>query len=269
MTAYRRFVALGDSQTEGLNDGSDHGVDGAGFRGWADRLAEHLAATTSPDLLYANLAVRGCRARHVVETQLPAALTLEPDLATVVVGMNDVLRHDFDLDATVDHVERTFAELTATGCRVYSMTFPDIGRMLPVMAWLRPREATLNERLSEAARRHGVEMLDLFPLELCGDPRMWSHDRIHGSTIGHTLIGAGMAELLDLPGSDHTWAAPLPDPPGAGLLSVVRREAGWATGFMAPFLLRQLRGHGPMRDHGPKRPGLLPVTESAVVDGTL
>ena len=36
---YLRYVALGDSQTEGLNDGSDE----SGFRGWADRLADLLA----------------------------------------------------------------------------------------------------------------------------------------------------------------------------------------------------------------------------------
>jgi lysophospholipase L1-like esterase len=54
--AYTRYVAIGDSQTEGLWDGDDDG----GLRGFADRLAEHLDAL-SPGLQYANLAVRGCR----------------------------------------------------------------------------------------------------------------------------------------------------------------------------------------------------------------
>ena len=130
--SYRRYVALGDSQTEGLNDGDD----AVGVRGWADRFAEALAATTSPGLLYANLALRGCRARDVRHGQLGAALEMEPDLASVVVGMNDLLRHDYDADATVRDVEETFAALRATGCQVVTMTFPDIGRMLPVMAWL-------------------------------------------------------------------------------------------------------------------------------------
>ena len=35
---YVRYVALGDSQTEGLNDGDEV----AGYRGWADRLATVL-----------------------------------------------------------------------------------------------------------------------------------------------------------------------------------------------------------------------------------
>ena len=91
------------------------------------------------------------------------------------------------------------------------MTFPDIGRMLPVMAWLRPREVELNRRLVEAAARYDVPVLDLFPLEMCGDPELWSHDRIHGSSEGHTRIAAGMAQLLGLPGSDQT-GGPRPGP---------------------------------------------------------
>ncbi|MYT23890.1 SGNH/GDSL hydrolase family protein, partial [Streptomyces sp. SID7760] len=45
-----RYVALGDSQTEGLGDGDD----ATGLRGLADRLAEQLAVH-SPGLAYANL----------------------------------------------------------------------------------------------------------------------------------------------------------------------------------------------------------------------
>jgi lysophospholipase L1-like esterase len=261
-TAYRRFVALGDSQTEGLNDVDHSGA----LVGWADRLAAALEATTSPGLAYANLAVRGARAADVFDRQLPAALALEPDLATVVVGMNDVLRHDYDPDRTVALVEQTFAALTATGCRVLTMTFPDIAMMLPVLARLRPREEALNARLKAAAERHGVEVLDLFPLPLCGDPQMWSHDRIHGSTVGHTRIAAAMAALLELPGADESWAGP--DQHGrrpaevAGRFArwvAVSQDARWVATFLVPFLGRQLLRRGVER--APKRPLLLPLQQ--------
>ncbi len=251
--SYARYVALGDSQTEGLNDGDD----ATGIRGWADRLAEALATSTSPGLHYANLAVRGCRARHVRHGQLDAALALRPDLASVVVGMNDLLRHDYDVDATVRDVEETFAALTATGCRVVTMTFPDIGRMLPVMAWLRPREVELHRRLVAAAERHDVTVLDLFPLAMCGDPAMWSHDRIHGSSEGHARIAAGMAEVMGLPGSDPAWRESAPS--GTSLLGAVRRDAWWTATFVVPFLTRQLLGRGPGAGRSAKRPELEPV----------
>src|ERR1700677_4151624 len=57
MSAFERYVAIGDSATEGLGDPVGPG----GFRGWADRLAERLAKT-NPTVQYANVAVRGRRA---------------------------------------------------------------------------------------------------------------------------------------------------------------------------------------------------------------
>ena len=78
---YLRYVALGDSQTEGLGDGDDT----VGLRGFADRLAEHLAAV-NPGLRYANLAVRGRVADQVRAEQLGPALALHPALAAVVAG---------------------------------------------------------------------------------------------------------------------------------------------------------------------------------------
>ncbi|MBO9522066.1 MAG: SGNH/GDSL hydrolase family protein [Nocardioidaceae bacterium] len=252
-TEYFRFVALGDSQTEGLNDGTDE----AGHRGWADRFAEMLARTTSPELHYANLAVRGCRARHVREVQLPAALALRPDLATVVVGMNDLLRHDFDADAVVEDVEATVAGLRATGCRVATMTFPDVAMVLPVLRWLRPKQAALNLRLVEVASRYDVDVLDLFPLSISAERGMWSHDRIHGSAVGHGRIAEGMAHLFGLPGADPDWASTIATP--RSLLRTIRDDGHWVATFLVPFLVKQLRGQ-PYAAAVAKRPGLLPVT---------
>ena len=56
MTTFRRYVAIGDSSTEGLEDPDGHG----GYRGWADRLAQHIADAQDEPLEYANLAIRGC-----------------------------------------------------------------------------------------------------------------------------------------------------------------------------------------------------------------
>lgn len=261
VVSYHRLVALGDSQTEGLNDFARDGTP----RGWVDRFAESLATTTSPDLTYANLAVRGCRARHVTETQLPIALALEPDLAIVAVGMNDVLRHDFEFAEVAGHIDRCVAALSGTGARVLMMTFPDISRMLPVMGWLRPREAALNREIGAIAGRYGADLLDLFPLAICGDRAMWSRDRIHGSRLGHRRIAAAMAELLELPGADGTWRDPISPP--ASRLTVVRRDSQWLATFLGPFLMRQLLGRGTGADGAPKRPSLTPVRRASLLHG--
>lgn len=257
MGPFRRYVALGDSQTEGLDDRYPDGSP----RGWADRLAEALAATTSPELQYANLAVRGCRARHVRTEQLPAALAMEPDLATVAVGMNDVLRHDFDLEACVRDVEETIAALRATGCAVLTMSFPDIALMLPLMSWLRPREVALDVRLREVASRYDVPLLDLFPLPMCADPALWSHDRIHGSSEGHRRIAAGMAALAGVPAVDPGWATPRPEHVGPGPVRSLARDLWWAATFMAPWLWRQV-AHRERPPDVAKRPVLSAVAGS-------
>ncbi len=53
---WRRMVAVGDSFTEGIGDPDP--LRPGGHRGWADRVAEVLAASVD-DFAYANLAVRG------------------------------------------------------------------------------------------------------------------------------------------------------------------------------------------------------------------
>jgi lysophospholipase L1-like esterase len=240
VASWSRFVALGDSQTEGLNDLAPDGTP----RGWADRLAERLAATTSPGLLYANLAVRGCRARHVREVQLPRAVELAPDLATVAVGMNDLLRHDYDLESTLADIETTIVGLQAAGAHVVSMTSPDIAKMLPAMGWLAARQRVFHDRLRALHRRHDVPTLELAGQPMGAARELWSHDRIHGSPEGHRRVAEGMAHLLDLPGSDDRWAeveATRLDP-----VRLVLGELGWARAFLGPWLAGQVRGrHAP------------------------
>src|SRR2546423_15676260 len=86
---YQRFVALGDSCTEGLDDPYP---DGAVYRGWADLVATRLAQD-DPGFRYANLGVRGRRLDQIIVEQIPAAETLRPDLVALFGGGNDLMSH--------------------------------------------------------------------------------------------------------------------------------------------------------------------------------
>ncbi|MFJ8132076.1 SGNH/GDSL hydrolase family protein [Streptomyces hydrogenans] len=262
---YRRYVALGDSQTEGVGDGDDL----AGLRGWADRLAEHLART-DPGVRYANLAVRGRLAGAVRAEQLPAALALRPDLATVVAGVNDLLRPGFDADETAGHLEAVFAALTGQGVHVATLTFPDVGRITPLARPLVPRVHALNDRIREAARRHGVTVAETAHHEVVTDPRMWSADRLHASPLGHARIAEAVADALSLPGSGDGWARPLPPRTAPTRLRAAAGELAWAGSFLGPWLARRVRGRSSGDGRAAKRPELLPVVpvgRSAVHDG--
>lgn len=252
---HQRYVALGDSQTEGVGDGDD----ATGLRGWADRLAEHLVSV-SPGLQYANLAVRGRLAAEVHAEQLDPALALRPDLATVVAGMNDLIRPRFDAAAVAEHVETMFAELTAAGAQVATVTYPDVGKIAPIARRLVPRVVDLNNRIREAASRHGVLVVEAWDVPVTVDPRLWSADRLHASPLGHERIAAAMAQTLELPGFDGSWADPLPA--NTGQLTrwrIAAYEVRWAATFLGPWIGRRLRGRSSGDGRTAKRPQLLPV----------
>ncbi|MEU0301778.1 SGNH/GDSL hydrolase family protein [Streptomyces sp. NPDC006175] len=251
---YVRYVALGDSQTEGVGDGDDS----TGLRGWADRLAERLTAV-DPALQYANLAVRGRVAAQVRDGQLGPALALRPDLATVVAGVNDLLRPRFDAVEVAGHLEEMFAALTAAGARVATMTFPDVGKIAPLARPVRGRVFELNDRIRAAAARHGVAVAEIDLHAAAADPRLWSTDRLHTSPLGHERIAAAVAQALQLPGSDDAWTRPLPEQrlPSRGRAAAA--EVRWAAAFLGPWLGRRLRGRSSGDGRTAKRPLLQPL----------
>src|SRR6185312_14099391 len=104
---WSRYVAIGDSFTEGLWDDPDGRE--APQRGWADLLASHLSARRraagEPPLEYANLAIRGRLLRPILVDQVPAAIDLAPDLVSLVGGGNDLLRPSADVDRMARNLE--------------------------------------------------------------------------------------------------------------------------------------------------------------------
>src|SRR5690625_2158042 len=138
------YVALGDSVTEGMSDPypDSDSVPNGRFRGWADRVAEHLASRID-EVRYANLAVRGKLIRQIRDEQVAEAVAMAPDLITLCAGGNDTLRPGGDPDEVVRIFESIVAELTATGAHVVVFTGFDTG-MHSVMRHLRGKIATYN-----------------------------------------------------------------------------------------------------------------------------
>ncbi|MER7666404.1 SGNH/GDSL hydrolase family protein [Streptomyces sp. NPDC096193] len=251
---FERYVALGDSQTEGVGDGDDV----TGLRGWADRLAE-LLAVANPRLQYANLAVRGRVARQVRSEQLGPALALRPDLVTVVAGVNDILRPRYEAVEVADELEAMFAALTASGAQVVTLAFPDLSKIAPMARPLAPRLTDLNARVRAAASRHGVTVVDTGGYAVTTDPRLWTVDRLHAGPLGHERIAAAVAHTLCLPGSDDAWSHPLPPLSAPGAVQALTAELRWAAGFLGPWIGRRLRGRSSGDGRSAKRPQLLPV----------
>ena len=255
MTGYQRYVAIGDSQTEGVGDGDDR----VGLRGWADRLAERLAAA-NPGLEYANLAVRGRLAGQVQAEQLEPALRLRPDLATVVAGLNDLLRPGFEAGEVIGHLEAMFAELTGAGAQVVTICYPDIVKVAPMARLLRGRVFDFNARIRAAAARHGVLAVETDGVPFSTDARSWSPDRLHLSPLGHRLAAAAVAHALGLPDVDPAWREPLPALPPAAPWQTAAAELRWTGNFLGPWVYRRIRGRSSGDGRTAKRPELAPVT---------
>src|ERR1700712_555349 len=154
--AWRSFVAMGDSFTEGMNDAYPDGT----FRGWADLVAARLAVDSGPDFRYANLAIRGRLLDKVLGQQLEPTLAMHPDLVSFAAGGNDALRPRMDARSLVDRIDPTIARLRASGADVILFRFADVTARLPAQRMLGPRAAVLNDGTRELADRHGAILID-------------------------------------------------------------------------------------------------------------
>lgn len=254
---FARYVALGDSTTEGLDD-----PDGAGgYRGWADRLAARIA-TQQGTLAYANLGVRGRCAHEIKAEQLGPALALRPDLATVVAGMNDLLRIGFDARRIAGEIGEMQRALVARGCVVVTFTIPDIAHRLalsPIARILSSRTHALDDEIRRVSAASGAILLDLAAHQIASDPRMWSRDRLHANPDGHARIADAVAHALALPGSDERWRDPLPAAPVAGLRGRLTEHVRWGRDYFVPWLWRRVHGPPASAPLTPKRPSLAPV----------
>jgi lysophospholipase L1-like esterase len=252
---FERYVAVGDSTTEGLDD-----PDGAGgFRGWADRLAERLAREQGGRLLYANLAVRGRVARQIREEQLERALALRPDLATVVAGMNDLVRPRFEAGPVAQDVEIMQRALLAGGATVLTFTLPDLKAVIPLARPLASRTRALNEALRRVSAQTGAILFDLGSHPLVSDPRLWSPDRFHANALGHARIAAALAHAIGLPGVDDPWMSPTAETLAGRPAFELAAELSWWRRFFLPWLWRHLRGRSSGDGRQAKRPTLQPV----------
>ncbi|WP_299572158.1 SGNH/GDSL hydrolase family protein [uncultured Williamsia sp.] len=251
---WSRFVALGDSQTEGLADGDER----TGYRGWADRLAEQMARS-QPGAVYANLAVRGRRAAEVRSEQLPAALALRPTVAAVSAGVNDVLRTGFDARAVADELDAMFVALRAIDCVVVTMTFPRLAHPVPGGAAIGRRITALNHEIRRVAARSDVAVIDLALHDVASDPRLWSRDRLHLNSTGHRRLADAAADVLGVPDSDDAWVVPLPPMPRSSLRERVAADTRWTVTFLLPWLLRRVRGRSSGDRRTAKRPQLASV----------
>lgn len=154
-----RYLALGDSFTCGTG--------GPPELSFPSQLKRALSKK-GLDVRVENVAVNGYSTNEVIAEELEALERFKPDVVTLAIGANDIVRHD-DLDAYRANLKKIFKAITdAKVKRVYVLPQPDWSQSPVSEAFgdrdaIRARIETFNAILSEEAKRAGATYLDLFP----------------------------------------------------------------------------------------------------------
>ena len=260
---FERYVAMGDSFTEGVGDVRPDG----GLRGWADLVALGLAAAsaarrepgrpnapTSPGdaesapFSYANLAIRGKLLGPIVDGQLDAALALRPDLLSVCGGGNDVMRPRVQMSEVVGHMHRVVDRAEAQGVHVLVLVGANPTRHLPLGSLIGRRGDRFTQACRDAFVRPGITFVDNWADPELAELRFWSEDRIHLNSRGHARVAANVLNALGLP-------VPAAEITAA---SQVRTPAYYREHVM-PWIGRRLTGRSSGDGRTARRPTLLPV----------
>ena len=250
---WQRYVALGDSFTEGVGDPDPTRPNG--LRGWADRVADALAVD-NPGFQYANLAIRGRKLPAIIDEQIEPALALRPDLVTIHGGGNDVLRPKVDIDALAKSYGDAVARLRGSGATVLMFTLPDTVTN-PAFKVVRGRIAIFNEWVHEIADTHGVLLVDMWRNHDYDPKQMLDDDRLHLNSSGHQEMAIRVLETLGVVHALEPY--PLKEVQRLTPREQLADNLTWAKQYFAPWVKRRLTGRSSGDGVTPKYPTLTPV----------
>jgi lysophospholipase L1-like esterase len=253
-----RYVALGDSFTEGVGD--DDPTRPNGVRGWADRVAEQLGAA-GPGFGYANLAIRGRKLRQIMAEQVDAAVALKPTLVSIYAGANDILRPKIDIDDLLAEYDAGIRKLAATGATVVMFTGFD-ARGSKIFGTMRGRTAIYNELVRGIAGDHNALLVDYWRFSEYYDWGMWARDRMHMSAAGHANMAKRVLTVLE---HEHSIDVPPMTPaPAVQMWSPRSAEPDVAKAHRAPGPPSSNAESSAVRSCG----STTPATQEAPLPGT-
>lgn len=208
---WRRMVVLGDSVAAGVLEPLEGYRDLDGVA----RVAEVLAAA-NPSFTYRNLGERDLRLAEIRARQLPEALKLEPDLAVIAAGGNDVLGRSFDEEKIRSELTMIIEPLVAHGAQLVTLGLFDLPRSglmpEPYSQTMAERFDTLDAITARIAAEHGGVHVDNHHHPRAADHRIFATDRIHANARGHAIAAANLARTLVRPLNEAPPAETTPPP---------------------------------------------------------
>ncbi|GAA2991960.1 lysophospholipase L1-like esterase [Microbacterium terrae] len=226
-----RYVAIGDSFTEGVGDELPDGR----VRGWADLVAEGWAASGA-DVEYANFAIRGKLVQPIVDEQLEPALALRPTHLSFNGGGNDMLRPRTSVSRVVAAFEHVLRRCDEEGVQLIVLSGANPSGQLPLRRVIQRRGDLLSAAVSAAlADRPDVVRAFNWPDRELSSPPYWSEDRLHMNSRGHHRVAARVLTSLGVEPPAAWWSLPpLPD--------VGARGTAYYREHVGPWIQRRLTG---------------------------
>ncbi len=188
-----RYVALGDSFTIGTGTSPD--------RSFPARLAALWQGHHPVELT--NLGVNGYSTQELLDLELPRAQELRPELVTLAVGANDIVRGR-EPAAYRQNVRSLLDRLRALGLRgdrIWVIPQPDWSRSPVAAAFGDPadllaRIELYNSILRDEATRAGARWVELFPLmRREAQQGQLAEDGLHPSAAAYAAWAEELAKL--------------------------------------------------------------------------
>jgi lysophospholipase L1-like esterase len=245
-----RYVAIGDSFTEGVGDELPDGS----VRGWADLVAQGLADAGRVPIQYANFAIRGRLAWPIVHEQLEPALALMPTHLSFNGGGNDMLRPRTPLSDIVDAFSHVLRRCDEQGVRFILLSGGDPSAGLPGGGLVKRRGDSLARLVDQrfADRTDIIRALN-WPDRVLATGSFWSHDRLHMNASGHHRVAARVLSALGAEAPAEWWAMIDQEAPDE-----VRRIDFYREHF-APWVRRRLARSSSGDGRDPKYPEWITV----------
>lgn len=249
-----RYVAIGDSFTEGVGDEQPDGS----VRGWADLVAQGLADATGEPIDYANLAIRGRLLGPILAEQLEPAIALGPTLLSFNGGGNDMLRPGTDMASIIAATEGALSRIQQAGIEPLLLAGANPTGGLPNGGSVSRKGSELTRAAGAVAERLGIRFSDNWSDPELALSQYWSRDRLHLAPVGHHRVAANVLRALghSAPADWVVTADPLATP-------TVRDQLRYTREHVLPWIGRRLTGRSSGDGLTAKYPAFVTVTPRA------
>lgn len=176
-----RYLALGDSYTIGTGASTP-------AHSWPSIIAERLRQQTGQKVELTNPAVNGFTTLDLIRKELPEVRRLKPDLVTILIGVNDLVRERTPADyrASLVRIYDEVRKEEERRGRVFAVSIPNWSVVPAAREYGDPEQIrdltdTFNDIAREEAEKRGFGWIDITAASLSGlgSPGWIAEDGLH------------------------------------------------------------------------------------------